>query len=78
MKINWSKFEESLGDSVSRAEYLLARAKAIYRVENDTLQYKSVKAYKAFKHFLKELDKCQLHDDQRISVIEQFNVTDHI
>jgi hypothetical protein len=76
--INWSKFEKTLGKSVSNAEYLLARALAIHRVKNEILQYKSENALKRFKTFLREVDKASLHDDQRIAVINEFKVTDHL
>lgn len=76
--INWSKFEESLGDSVSNAEYLLARALASHRVKKEILKYKSENALKRFKGFLKAVDKASLADDQRIHVINQFKVTDYL
>ncbi len=76
--INWGKFESSLFNSVVRNEYLLERSKAIYEVERDILRHKSIKAYNAFKSFLKGVDKATITDSQRITMIRQFKVSDHL
>jgi len=76
--INWDKFETSLFNSVVRNEYLLARSKAIYEVEREILKHRSTKAYNAFKTFLKEADKAILMDSQRLKMIREFKVLDHL
>jgi len=76
--INWDKFEASLFNSVVRNEYLLARSKAIYEVEREILRHKSTKAYNAFKTFLKGVDKSIIMDSQRLTMIKEFKVVDHL
>jgi hypothetical protein len=76
--INWEKFEDSLFDSIERNEYLLERSKAIYEVERDILKHKSEKALKSFKAFLKQIDKAIILDSQKITMIKDFKVTDHL
>lgn len=76
--INWNKFEASIYSSITRHEYLLERSKAIYEVERDILRHKSEKAYKAFKTFLKQLDKEIILDSQKLGMIRDFKVVDHL
>jgi hypothetical protein len=76
--INWYKFEETLGNSVVQAEYILARALAVQRIKKIILKHKSEKANESFKSFLKEVDKANITDEQRIDVISQFNVITHL
>ena len=76
--INWEKFEDSLFDSIERNEYLLERSKAIYEVERDIIRHKSEKAFKSFKTFLKEIDKALILDSQKVTLIKNFKVTDHL
>ena len=76
--INWDKFETSIFSSVVRNEYLLARSKAIYEVEREILRHRSTKAHNAFKTFLKEADKAILMDSQRLKMIREFKVVDHL
>lgn len=76
--INWNKFEASIYSSVTRQEYLLERSKAIYEVDRDILRHKSEKAYDAFKTFLKQLDKEIILDSQRLGMIRDFKVVDHL
>ena len=76
--INWDKFEDSLFDSIERNEYLLERSKAIYEVERDILRHKSEKALKSFKAFLKQIDKAIILDSQKVTMIKDFKVTDHL
>ena len=76
--INWNKFEASIYSSITRHEYLLARSKAIYGVDRDILRHKSEKAYNAFKTFLKQLDKENILDSQKLGMIKDFKVVDHL
>jgi len=76
--INWNKFEATIHSSVTRHEYLLKRSKAIYAVERDILRHKSEKAYNAFKTFLKQIDKAIILDAQRLDMIRDFKVVDHL
>ena len=76
--INWDKFDASLFKSVIRNEYLLERSKAIYEVERDILRHKSEKALKSFKTFLKQIDKAIILDSQKVTMIKDFKVTDHL
>ena len=76
--INWDKFEDSLFDSIARNEYLLERSKAIYEVERDILRHKSEMALKSFKAFLKQIDKAIILDSQKVTMIKDFKVTDHL
>ena len=76
--INWDKFEDSLFDSIVRNENLLARSKAIYEVEKEIAKYKSINAYNAFKTFLKDVDKAFLVESQKLNMIKDFKVSDHL
>ena len=76
--INWEKFEDSLFDSIVRNEHLLARSKAIYEVEKEIAEHKSINAYNAFKTFLKDVDKAVLMESQKLSMIKAFKVSDHL
>ena len=76
--INWDKYEDSLFDSIVRHEYLLDRSKAIYEVEKEISKHKSIKAYKTFKSFLKDVDKLFLMESQKLSMIKAFKVSDHL
>ena len=76
--INWNKFEASIYSSVARHEYLLERSKAIYLVDRDILRHKSEEAYNAFKTFLKKLDEEIILDSQRLGMIRDFKVVDHL
>ena len=44
----------------------------------EDLKHKSEKAYKAFKKFRRELDRAPLTNDQKIDVLKQFKVIDHL
>ena len=76
--INWDKFEDNLLNSVVRHEYLLARSKAVYAVEREILNHRAAKAHNVFKTFLKEVDKAILMDSQRLTMIREFKVIDHL
>jgi hypothetical protein len=76
--INWDKFEANLFNSVERNEYLLARSKAIFWQEGRILKHRSPAAHNAFKTFLKEVDKAILRDSQRLTMIREFKVIDHL
>jgi len=76
--INWDKFEDSLFDSIVRNENLLARSKAIYEVEKEISKHKSMNAYNTFKSFLKDVDKLFLMESQKLSMIKEFKVIDHL
>ena len=76
--INWEKFEDNLFNSVLRNEYLLARSKAVLCQQGMILKHRSAKAHNAFKTFLKEVDKATLLDSQRLTMIRQFRVVDHL
>lgn len=76
--INWEIFEEQLGKRVADCEYLLNKAIAEQEIRKEILKHKSQTAHKAFKQFIREVDKAPLTDDQKIDVIKQFNVSDHL
>ena len=76
--INWKIFEEQLGKRVADCKYLLNKALAEQEIRKEILKHKSQIAYKAFKQFLKEVDRAPITDDQRIDVIKKFKVTDHL
>ena len=76
--INWEKFRETLGNSVERNEYLLARSKVILCHDWVIFKHRSTKAYTAFKTFIKEVDKATLLDSQRLTMIREFRVVDHL
>lgn len=76
--INWEIFEEQLGKRVADCEYLLNKALAEQEIRKEILKHKSQTAYKAFKKFLREVDKAPITDDQKIDVIKQFKVTDNL
>ena len=76
--INWEIFEEQLGKRVADCEYLLNKAIAEQEIRKEILRHKSQTAYKAFKQFLREVDKAPITDDQRIDMIKKFEVTDHL
>jgi hypothetical protein len=76
--INWEIFEEHLGKRVADCQYLLNKAIAEREIRKEILKHKSQTAYKVFKQFLKEVDRAPITDDQRIDVIKQFNVSDHL
>lgn len=76
--INWTIFEEQLGKRVADCQYLLNKAIAENEVRKEILKHKSQTAYKAFKLFLKEVEKAPITADQKIDVIKKFKVTDHL
>ena len=76
--INWEIFEDQLGKRVADCEYLLNKALAEQEIRKEILKHKSQTAYKAFKQFLREVDKAPITDDQKIDVIKQFKVTDNL
>jgi hypothetical protein len=76
--IDWTIFEEQLGNRVADCQYLLNKALAEHEVRKEILKHKSQSAYKAFKQFLREVDKAPIADDQKIDTIKQFKVADHL
>lgn len=76
--INWTIFEEQLGNKVASCQWLLDMALAENEVKKEILKHKSQTAYKAFKRFLREVEKAPITDDQKIKVIKKFKVTDHL
>ena len=76
--IHWEIFEEQLGKRVANCEYLLNKAIAEQEIRKEILKHKSQTAYKAFKQFLREVDKAPITDNQRLDVIKHFNVSEHL
>jgi len=76
--IDWKIFEDQLGNRVADCEYLLNKALAEQEIRKEILKHKSQTAYKAFKKFLREIKKAPLTDNQRLDVIKQFNVSEHL
>ena len=76
--INWTIFEEQLGKRVADCQWLLNKALAENEVRKEILKHQSQSAYKAFKKFLREVEKAPITDDQKIDVIKEFEVTEHL
>ena len=76
--INWNIFKEQLPQRLEIAQYQLRRAIAETAIRQVILEHKSQIAYKAFKRFSREIDRATLTSEQRITMIEQFNVLDHL
>ena len=76
--INWDIFEKQLGKRVAKCQWLLEMVIAENEVRKEILKHKSQAAYKAFKRFRREVEKAQITDDQKIALIREFEVTEHL
>jgi len=76
--INWTKFEDCLGKSIADCQWLLDKAIAENEIKKEILKHKSETAYKAFKKFRRELDRAPLTSNQKIDVLKQFKVIEHL
>ena len=76
--IDWTIFEEQLGKRVADCQYLLNKAVAEQEIRKEILKHKSQTAYRAFKQFCRLVEKAPITDEQKLELIKDFEVTEHL